>query len=100
MVQRIAALESLVVFLILALIACVGEARLTDWSAAIAVFFGFLYSQISFDIADEQAADLTSDPRLRKHRLFILKESIWIVTFGLLGSWPLLAGAVMFKAYP
>lgn len=99
MSKKIGYFEAAFVFLVLAGIAYLGGAKITDCSAALAVFLGFLHSQLSFDLADGRALQgrpLTQ--RLKK--VFMMKEVTWIATFAMLGSWPLLAGAMMFLSYP
>lgn len=45
-------LEALLVLILVLLIASLGTAGASDWSAACAVFLGFIHSQVSFDAAE------------------------------------------------
>ena len=92
--------EALGVFFVLTAIWLVNGAHAVDWISAAAVFFGFLYAQLAFDIAEggEHASPSQSNAHMR--RLFVLKEATWLLTFAMLGSWPLLVGALMFIVYP
>lgn len=94
--------EALTVLTVLSIIAVLGGSRFTDWSAALAVFLGFLHAQLSFDLADahDEKSESQSNTGAKLKDLFVLKEIIWIVTFTALGSYPLLAGALLFMAYP
>jgi len=98
--KKVAILEVSAVFLALTLIACASGAKLTDWSASLAIFIGFIYSQLSFDLAEDRDVKAARNPCNKMRRLFVMKEAIWIATFAMLQSWPLLAGALMFMAYP
>ena len=98
MSRTIARTEAVIVFLILTLIAAIGGAKLCDCSSALAVFIGFIYSQLSFDIA-EKSNPLANAPRSLK-QLYLLKELAWLITFILLKNWPLLIGATIFICYP
>jgi len=99
--KKIDLLEALVVIVALGVIAYLGGSKFTDWTAAAAVFIGFLYAQLSFNIAEEKTA--TASEALEQARLkqvFVVKELLWIVTFAALGSYPLLVGAFLFMVYP
>jgi hypothetical protein len=98
--KKIPVLEALIVVAILAVIAFAGGARFTDWSAACAVFFGFLHTQISFSLAEGRIEELPNAPGSLLKKIHLLKEATWITTFSLLGSWPLLGGAALFLFYP
>ncbi len=92
--------EALAVFLLLTIIWLANGAHAVDWISAAAVFFGFLYAQLAFELAEgAQWADPYS-ATTRMRRLFILKEATWVLTFAMIGSWPLLTGAVVFMGYP
>lgn len=97
---KVAFLEALVVFLALWLVAYTGGAHATDYLASTAVFLGFIYSQMSFDLADAHPMHSTENPCAKMKNVYLLKEATWILTFGLLGSWPLFVGAIMFISYP
>lgn len=89
--------EAILVLILVMWIASQGTGGVSDWSAACAVFLGFIHSQGSFDAAEGQLG--LQGPSVLQ-RIFIAKEAMWIATFALLGSWPLLAGAVVFISYP
>lgn len=102
--STVAKLECLVVFLILMAIAYCGGAKFSDWSAACAVFLGFLYAQRSFDAVEalehEKAAANHRSNSTEMQKIFVLKEFVWMTTFYAIGSYPLLCGAFVFAAYP
>jgi hypothetical protein len=98
--DRIASFEAVFVFLTLCLIAWYSGSQPTDWTSAAAVFLGFVYAQSSFEIAERDLQSRVSTETKRLRGIFMLKEVGWIVTFMLLGSWPLVFGAVMFLSYP
>ncbi len=100
MASRIVVWEALGVIMVLSLIAYLGGARITDWSAACGVFLGFIHTQMSFSLAEGRIEELPNSPGALLRKIHLLKEASWITTFSLLGSWPLLCGAVLFLCYP
>ena len=102
MFSRESLVELLFVGFSLIIIALLGNGALTDWTASLAVFLGFFHAQLSFDLADESDShsDIESDSSTALRCIFVLKESVWIVTFLILNSYPLLFGAIIFMTYP
>ena len=92
--------EALFVFLMLFIIAVCSGSKAVDWSAASAVFLGFVDAQISFDLAEHQTKSGGQEGAKKLHNIYVLKELGWVVTFLLLQSWPLLFGAIIFSLYP
>jgi hypothetical protein len=95
-------LEAALVFLTLGIIAYFGGSKFTDWSAALAVFLGFLHAQVAFDLADyNKSSKINTSPQSNLLKNFyLIKEAIWLVTFVALKSYPLLAGSAIFISYP
>lgn len=98
--QRVNSIEALFVFSALCLIVWYSGGQAADWTSAAAVFLGFVYAQSSFEIAERDLQSRLSTETRRLRGIFMLKEVGWIVTFMLLGSWPLVFGALMFLSYP
>jgi len=94
--------EAFLVLAVLSGVAWVSGARATDGLSALAGFLSFLCTQIAFDM-DERLMGVQDDgpsPQHRYRNLFFLKEGVWVVTFLLLGSYPLLASTGVFASYP
>jgi len=91
--------EALFVFTILALIASISGSTFTDWSSASAVFLGFINVQMAFDLTEKESA--TEEESQSQLKIFhVLKESVWLVTFLAMGSYPLLVSSLIFMTYP
>ena len=94
--------EALFVAVVLSAVAIISGGKATDWTGAAAVLFTFLHGQVSFDFQESQE-DLPK-PFVTCYkwsgRYFVAKETLWLVTFFLLRSWPLLAGTIIFALYP
>ena len=94
--------EAVGVLAVLIAIAIFSGSRLTDWTATLAVFLGFIHVQQSFKLAE--SLDKLRPSRASRSRFVRLlhcsKESVWIITFASLGSYPLVAGSVLFFLYP
>jgi hypothetical protein len=95
-------IEAFFVLIILGGVACASGGRAADGLSAFAGFLSFLCTQIAFDMNEQlQAAqDNGISPQHRYRNLFFLKEGVWVVTFLLLGSYPLLASTAVFASYP
>jgi hypothetical protein len=95
-------LEALFVGMILSTTAFFSGGKLTDWIGAAAVLFTFMHGQISFDF--QEAQESLEKPQVACYkwsgRYFVIKELLWIVTFVLLRTWPLLVGTFIFATYP
>jgi hypothetical protein len=95
-------LEALLVFLVLAGVVVASGAKPMDLVSAFAGFLTFLCTQNAFDM-NEQLRALQTEALSAQHRyrnLFFLKEAVWVLTFILLGSYPLLASTGVFASYP
>ena len=93
--------EALLILLLLVIITILNGSSLTDCIASAAVFLGFLHAQHSFDLAEKDTA--SSQPQLGLgylKNIHIAKEVLWVTTFLLLKSDPLLLGAIAFLLYP
>lgn len=83
-------------------IAVLSGAELTDWTASLAVLLGFVHAQLSFDLAERRDTEVgvSRESEIINRLIFVSKESVWLLTFLLLDSYPLLFGAGMFLSYP
>lgn len=95
-------IEAALVSIILSVSAILSGGKLTDWIGAAAVLLTFMHGQLSFDLQEsqEQLPQATVPSFKWSGRLFIAKEALWLVTFMMLGAWPLFVATLIFAAYP
>lgn len=67
-----------------------------------AVFFTFMHAQVADRMQEKQSKALKPDVECYKwsNRYFILKETLWISFFLIIGNYAALAGAIIFSLYP
>ncbi|MCB0351982.1 MAG: hypothetical protein KDD64_00605 [Bdellovibrionales bacterium] len=88
-------IDSIAVAIILSTIAYSSGGHAQDWSAALAVFIGFRYTQCTARLASLEPLKSSES-----NALLVSKEFVWALTFYLLGSYPLVFGAGTFLTYP
>ena len=74
----------------------------TDALSALAGFLSFLYTQTAFDMNEQlQVASSNATSQRPSYRyLFLMKGCVWVLTYLILGSAPLLATTGVFATYP
>jgi hypothetical protein len=100
--SRASYIEAGIVLVVLGGVLLLTGRHLTDLLSALAGFLTFLCTQIAFDMNEQlQLASSSSRPHRHSYRyLFMMKELVWIITFIILGSAPLLASTGVFATYP
>lgn len=95
-------LESAVALAVLSVVAIACGNRPIEWIGVGAVWFSFMYGQVSDRMAEKQAAAVAPDvPCWRKARAyFIGKELLWAAYFVAHHSYSALVGCALFLAYP
>jgi len=94
--------EALVVLLVLIGSLFFKPITLPDVVCVIAVWVTFLHAQVADRMQEKQAKMSTPDVECFRwsNRYFLIKESLWILFFLLLKSYPALIGSVVFFIYP
>jgi hypothetical protein len=100
--NRIPLLEGLFVLCILTAVVIASGIHVVDILSALAGFLTFLCTQNAFDMNEAlRAVEAAQQPDQHRYRnLFFIKEGVWILTFILLGNYPLLASTGVFASYP
>jgi hypothetical protein len=100
--QHAGLIEVSIVVMVLGGVALASGAHVTDLLSALAGLLTFMCTQVAFDM-NEHLQSMKADNlhfRNRYRILFFMKECIWVVTFIVLGSLPLLASTGVFASYP
>lgn len=94
--------EAFVVGLLLFVILCFKGFQKEEIICSLAVFFTFLHAQVADRMQEKQSKMAKPDVECFKwsNRYFVIKETLWIAFFMLIGSYAALTGAVIFSLYP
>lgn len=98
--RRAGLIEQLGVVAILTTMWCFNGCQMTDVITSGAVFLGFLYAQLSFDVAESIEGTHAGATRSSLRFLFMAKEGLWLLAFMAVQSWPLVFGSLLFSGYP
>ena len=100
--RRATIVEAAIVLSILIPASFLSGGHIADVLSGTAVFLTFLCTQTAFDMTEELSRRATSaKPVSSRYRyLFLCKEAVWVATFCVIGSLPLLISTGVFATYP
>ncbi len=95
-------IESAIVLMILTVSLFFKEIRFEDVVCLIAVWVTFMHGQIADRMQEKQSKMVKPDVECYKwsNRYFVVKETLWILFFLTIKSYPALIGAIVFSLYP
>jgi hypothetical protein len=94
--------EIVIVSIILALVTYWLKNDIVNWLTTLAIIFTFNHAQIGDRLQEKQANmdKPTVECYHKLHKVFVIKEILWITAFIYMGNYAATAGSILFIMYP